>query len=433
MGLLVGTGLLLSVRCGFPQIRELRGTARAVRASLAGGKGGRGPSPFQATCTALAASVGTGNVAGVAGAIALGGPGAVFWMWISALLGACTKACEIALAVKYRRRDRDGGWRGGPMYYIRDGAKAPVLAGLYALCGSLAAFGMGNVTQVNTICRSVCGAVSGAFFLSVRQQTAVCLGASGLCAAVSAAVLLGGARRLGEVTGRMVPAMAGLYILAAAGVICFHAGKVPHVLLSIVRGAFSPASVVGGAAGIGLKQAVICGVGRGVFSNEAGLGSASIAHASAEARSPREQGLMGVFEVFVDTLLICTLTALTILTGTDSVPYGHEAGAELTARGLSSVLGGAASGFTAVILCLFALSSVLAWGMYGRQCAEYLLGAQAGKPYLALFCGVCVLGGVLRPEAAWQLSDLLNGLMALPNLTGLLLLSRECAEIWKRT
>ncbi len=433
MAALVGTGLYLSVRCGFPQITRFRDMLSGVRRALGQKSPSRGGvTPLQAVCTALAASVGTGNVAGVAGAIALGGPGAVFWMWVSAFFGMCTKSCEIALSVRYRRKGRKGEWLGGPMYAMRDGLHAPALAGLYALCGASAAFGIGNLAQVHTITDTLRGAVASVVPLTATGQAAVTWGIGLVCAAAAGYVLLGGAKRLGEVAGTLVPVMAGIYLLSAAAVICVHIRDLPGVFAAILRGAFSPPSVTGGAAGIGIRQAVIHGVGRGVFSNEAGLGSAAIAHASAQTRDPAEQGLMGIFEVFADTVVICTVTALVILLGVPNVPYGRDMGAALTVRGFASVFGGAAAGIVAVTLSLFALSSVLAWGLYGRACARYLLGERAGKLYLAVFCLTCAVGGSLRLEAVWRLAELLNGVMALPNLIALLRFAPECAAIWKR-
>lgn len=432
MGLLLGAGVLLSVRAGFPQFRRFRETLRATLGSaFSGKKASRGAvSPFQAVSTALAGTVGTGNIAGVAGAVALGGPGAVFWMWFSALWGMATKYAEVLLAVRFRERAPDGSWRGGPMYTIENGLGPSFrpLARLFALAGMCAAFGIGNLAQVNTIA----GAAVTLFETLVPHGPpafAVRLTAGSLTAAAAGLALLGGASRIGAVAERLVPAMSLLYITGALGVILAHAGALPDVLRAICAGAFSPEAALGGAAGIGMRQAVRFGVARGVFSNEAGLGSAPIAHAGTSETDPARQGLFGIFEVFADTIVICTLTALAILTSGVPVAWGRSAGAELTIAAFSGTFGRRTAGLLiAVCLVFFAFSSVLTWSLYGCRCAEYLFGARAGGVYRLLFSGACVLGAVCELSLAWSVSEALNGLMAIPNLVSLLALSGVVAR-----
>lgn len=433
--LLLGAGLFLSLRTGFPQIVRFPQMLRhTLGAAFQKGKKSGGVSPLQATCTALAGAVGTGNIAGVAGAVALGGPGAVFWMWVSAALGMCTKYCEVALALRFRRRGPGGQWLGGPMYYIRDGLgrRFAPLAGAFALFGALASFGIGCTAQVNTVAETVKGAAAAFFPLTPAQQALIAWCVSILCAAAAAAVILGGVQRLAEVTSRIVPAMALLYLAAALAVILLRAGELPRVLRAIIQGAFDPAAATGGAAGIGLRQAMGRGISRGVFSNEAGMGSSPIAHASATADHPAGQGLLGIFEVFTDTVVICTLTALVILlgVGAENLPYGADPGAALTLRGFQSVLGGRAPGLLlAAVLSLFALSTLLAWSYYGSRCVEYLLGSRAAKGYQLLFCLAAALSGGIRLEIVWTVSELFNGLMAVPNLIGVLALSPVAARL----
>ena len=435
MLLLLGAGLYLSICTGFPQIvhfpRAIRYTFGSIRRPR---DQAEGVSPFRAACTALAGAVGTGNIAGVAGAVSLGGPGAVFWMWASAVLGMCTKYCEAALAVRFRRRGRDGEWRGGPMIYIRDGLgpRFAPLAGLFSLFGMLASFGIGCTAQVNTVAETVAGAAAVFFPLTPGRKALLLWSVSVLCAAAAGAVILGGAERLAEVTSRIVPVMALLYLAAALAVILLRAEALPRVLRAIFHGAFDPAAVTGGAAGIGLRQAVRKGISRGIFSNEAGMGSSPIAHACSAAKHPAEQGLLGIFEVFADTMVICTATALVILLGLGErrIPYGTDPGAALTVRGFQAVLGGRGPALlAAAVLALFALSTLLTWSFYGSRCAEYLLGTRGAKLYQLLFCLAAAISGGIRLEAVWAVSELCNGLMAIPNLIGVLALSPAAARL----
>ncbi|MFI3254670.1 MAG: sodium:alanine symporter family protein [Eubacteriales bacterium] len=471
--MIVGSGLFLTIGVKFLQFirlpyifRETIGKAFQKQETEEGSV-----SPLQALTTALAATVGTGNIAGVAGAITMGGPGAIFWMWLSALFGMATKYAEVTLAIKFRERNENGDWVGGPMYYIKNGlgAKFRPLAVIFAVFACLAAFGIGNMTQGNTIADSVYSAVAsfqdeedftveevyeGDLLIRVdtydknqflvESETFDAEGNSstetfkpplegtvriivGLVVTVLCAmVLLGGMKRIGAVTERLVPMMAGIYILACCFVILSNIGALGTVLASIFKGAFQPDAVLGGAVGITIAEAAKRGIGRGVFSNEAGLGSAPIAHAAAQTDSPVKQGLYGVFEVFADTIVICTLTALTILCSGIHIDYGNSSagGVDLTIAAFSeSFPGQMASVLVAIGLSLFAISTILSWGLYGTRCCEFLWGAKAAKIYQIVFVMFITVGCTMNLELAWSIADTLNGLMAIPNLIAVLLLS----------
>lgn len=433
MLLIVGTGVYFTIRTGFLQFRKfgyaMKHTIGKCFHKVEAKEGS--VTPVQALTTALAATVGTGNIAGVCGAIAAGGPGAIFWMWVSALFGMCTKFAEVTLAIKYRERNDKGDWVGGPMYYIKNGLGQnwKWLGAVFATFGMLAAFGIGNMTQVNTIATTVGSAITQ--FTSLPESTLkiVYLVIGIIVAIISAMVYLGGLKRIGNVTEKLVPFMAIIYIVGCLIVIVTNSQHIGTVFSDIFRGAFNPSAVLGGAIGIGISQAIKKGVGRGVFSNEAGLGSAPIAHAAADTDSPVKQGLFGVFEVFADTIIICTLTALTVMcafTGNNAIdiPFGQAAGADLAITAFSTTFGGKASGVVVAIgLTLFALSTVLSWGLYGTRCAEFLFGSKIIKPYQVLFCIFMVVGATMKLDLAWAIADTLNGLMAIPNLVALLLLS----------
>lgn len=436
MCLILGTGVYLCIRCGFPQFAHfghiMKNTlGKAFEKSEA--KEGS-VSPFKAMCTALAASIGTGNIAGVSGAIAIGGPGAVFWMWISALLGMCTKFAEVTLSIKYRQRNEKGDWVGGPMYYIQNGLgkKWKWLASVFAAFGALAAFGIGNMTQVNTICSTVGGAIKN--FVPDVNLTVVAWIVGALCAVLASIVYLGGIEAIGDVCALLVPVMAIIYILASIAVIVMNISAVPEAFGAIFKGAFNPAAVSGGLAGVGIKMAITKGVGRGIFSNEAGLGSAPIAHAAADVDHPVKQGMFGVFEVFMDTIVVCTMTAMVVLlgVGVHNIEFGNDIGAQLTINGFMSVFGDKIPGVVvAVCLTMFAFSTVLTWGLYGTRCMEYLFNYKAAKVYQIIFCGVMIIGGVIKLQLAWDIADTLNGLMAIPNLIALLLLSPVVIKLTK--
>ncbi len=429
--LLVGTGLYLSIATGFLQFRKFGYAMKnTIGKVFHKGEAGHGEiTPFQAVTTALAATVGTGNIAGVTGAIILGGPGAVFWMWVSALVGMCTKYAEVLLAVKYRERNEKGEWVGGPMYYIKNGLGKnwKWMGAVFAVLGAIAAFGIGNISQINSIADSV-NQVAQAFDPSAAAAKSTISLITGIVVAIFVAiVVIGGVKRIGQVTEKLVPFMAVIYIICALIVVIVHGNAIPTVFAMIFTGAFNPSAVVGGAVGITIRMAMTKGVGRGVFSNEAGLGSAPIAHASTSERDPVKQGLYGIFEVFMDTIVICTLTSLVVLcSGAADGNFGNGAvaGASTTIAGFSTVFGPKfGSSLLAIGLLLFATSTILGWSLYGTRCIEYLFGNKAVRPYQVLFVLVIVLGAVLDLKLVWDISDTLNGLMAIPNLIGLLLLS----------
>ena len=391
-------------------------------------------SPFQAMTTALAATVGTGNIAGVAGAIAMGGPGAVFWMWISALLGMCTKYAEVVLSIQYRERNAQGEWVGGPMYTIQNGLgpRWKWLAVTFAVLGMTAAFGIGNMTQINTIAGSVNMAI--AFFVpgAANFRNAINAVIGLLVAALAAMALFGGVKRIGRVTEKLVPLMSGLYIFGCLVVIFVNISRVGAVFVAIFRAAFQPASLLGGATGIGIISAMKRGVSRGVFSNEAGLGSAPIAYAAASTESPVEQGFYGIFEVFADTIVICTLTALAILTSgvigvseTAAFAYGDDSlGINMSIAAFGTVFGNGMAGIIiSIASTLFALATILSWSLYGARCFEYIFGVKHTRVYQMLFVAFIMVGATMKLSLAWSIADTLNGLMALPNLCAILALS----------
>ena len=388
--------------------------------------------PFQAVCTALAATVGTGNIAGVAGAIAIGGPGAVFWMWISAILGMCTKFSEVTLAVHFREKNEKGELVGGPMYYIKNGLKKHWhwLAYLFSIFGVLTVFGTGNATQVNTITTAIDSALENYGIMSGDSAKTVNLIIGIILAALLAMILLGGIKRIGQVTEKLVPFMALLYIVFAIGVIALNIQNIPSVFSLIIEGAFNPASVTGGAVGsffMSMKK----GVSRGIFSNEAGLGTGSIAHACADTRKPVKQGFFGIFEVFVDTIVICTLTALVILCSEVPINFGSAAGAELTISGFTSTYGSWVSIFTAVAMCCFAFSTIVGWGLYGARCIEFLFGSKVNKPFMLVYSLVAIVGATMDLGLLWSIAETFNGLMAIPNLIAVFLLSGVVVKLVK--
>ena len=423
---IIGVGLLLSVRTGFLQIRKfpyaIRTTVGRMFRKRDASDGAM--TPFQAVCTALAGTVGTGNIAGVAGAIAIGGPGAVFWMWCSALLGMCTKFAEVTLAVHFRERNAQGDYVGGPMYYIKNGLSRRWywLAVLYSVFGVFTVFGTGNATQVNTITASINTALS-SYGLLPADAVTLCRWIIGVAIAlILMLVLLGGIKRIGRVTERLVPFMALLYVALALGVVVLNAGRIPAVLGAIVTGAFSPMAVTGGIVG-SFFTSMQKGVARGIFSNEAGLGTGSIAHACADTQEPVRQGLFGIFEVFADTIVICTLTALVILLSGVPVSYGQAAGAELTISGFVATYGNWVTIFTAVAMCCFAFSTIIGWGLYGARCVEFLFSSRAIAPFMVVYSLVAILGATADLGLLWSIAETFNGLMSIPNLIALFLLS----------
>lgn len=431
---ILGIGLYLSIITRFIQIRKfgkaMKETFGKIFSKDATAEGAI--SPFQALCTALAATVGTGNIAGVAGAIAIGGPGAVFWMWISAILGMCTKFSEVTLAVHFREIDDTGTYVGGPMYYIRNGLGRnwKWLGWIFALFGILAVFGTGNATQVNTITTSIDTALTSFNIMGESGISMLNLIVGIILAVLIAFILIGGVQRIGAVTEKLVPFMAVFYIVLGIGVIVINFRYVPGAIASIFEGAFSPSGVTGGVVG-SMFLSVQKGIARGIFSNEAGLGTGSMAHASADVNHPVKQGFFGIFEVFVDTIVICTMTALIILCGRAQFEYGQPAGAEITIQGFINTYGSWVSVFTAVAMCCFAFSTILGWGLYGTRCAEFIFGSKAQKPFLVLYALVAILGATMDLGIIWEVAETFNGLMAIPNLIGVFLLSGTVVKLIK--
>ncbi|MFR8221028.1 MAG: alanine/glycine:cation symporter family protein [Blautia faecis] len=429
-----GVGLYLSIRTNFLQIRKF---PYAIKTTLGRIFRKRDASdgaitPFQAVCTALAATVGTGNIAGVAGAIAIGGSGAIFWMWVSALFGMCTKYAEVTLAVHYREINANGELVGGPMYYIKNGLskKWHWLAYLFAAFGVLTVFGTGNATQVNTITTAINSALLNYNVISESAVSTSNLIIGIIIAILIAMILLGGIKRIGHVTEKLVPFMALLYILLGLGVILLNIQNVPAVFASIFRGAFQPRAVTGGIV-LSMFTSLKKGVSRGIFSNEAGLGTGSIAHACADTKKPVKQGMFGIFEVFTDTIVICTLTALVILCSGVAVDYGKAAGAELTILGFTSTYGSWVSIFTAVAMCCFAFSTAVGWGLYGARCIEFLFSEKVIKPFMVIYSLVAILGATANLGLMWSIAETFNGLMAIPNLIALFLLSGTVVKLTK--
>ncbi|MCC5911557.1 MAG: sodium:alanine symporter family protein [Clostridiaceae bacterium] len=418
--LLVGTGAYFSFKTNFLQVREFVFTMKETLMKIfdkpeATEEGDI--TPFQALSTALAATIGTGNIAGVATAIAIGGPGAIFWMWVSAFFGMMTKFAEVVLAIQYREKNAEGSWVGGPMYYLEKGLGLKWLAVLFSIFGAFAAFGIGNMVQSN----SVAAAMSTYGIPPVFTGIALAVGA--------ALVILGGIKRIASVTERVVPIMAVFYIIGAVIILITHITHIPAAFGLIFKHAFTPTSAVGGFAGAVVMQSIRFGVARGVFSNEAGLGSAPIAHAAAKTDHPVRQGLWGIFEVFADTLVICTLTAVTIIS--TGVWNSGLTGAELTTQAFNKGLPGPGGIIIAIGILFFAFSTILSWSYYGEKCAEYLFGSGINKFYRIVWLPLIFVGAVGNLDLIWNIADTLNGLMAIPNLVGMLGLAAVVIKLTK--
>lgn len=429
--LILGVGAYLSIRTGFVQLRLLPKALSTFVATLTGRRKTKdGVSPFQALCTALAATVGTGNLAGVAGAIAIGGPGSIFWMWISGLLGMVTKFAEAVLAVRYRVKNNQGEYVGGPMYMIRQGMGPhwKWLAAVYAFFGVVAAFGVGNATQINAVIGGINGAITA--FGGKQSQLGDLLMGVGL-AVLLGMVLLGGAKRIGMIAEKLVPLASAAYLLLGIGVLIVRHQAIAGAFSAIIQGAFDPQAVTGGMIGTAM-QALRVGTRRGVFTNEAGMGTASIAHSAAEVSHPVEQGLMGIMEVFLDTIVICTVTALVILCSGTEIIYGTDTGIALTAQAFGTVYGSWVQIFLAAALACFAIATVLGWGLYGIRCAQYLFGDNAWRPFAWLQTGTVLLGAVLNTGTVWILAEIVNGLMAIPNLIAIACLSPELLRLLRQ-
>ncbi|SCY83924.1 alanine/glycine:cation symporter family protein [Alkaliphilus peptidifermentans] len=419
--LLVGTGVYFSIRTNFLQVRKFGFTMKETLMKIFDKpeEGTEGDiTPFQALSTALAATIGTGNIAGVATAIAIGGPGAIFWMWVSAFFGMLTKFAEVVLAIQYREKNEEGSWVGGPMYYIEKGLGLKWLAVIFSVFGAIAAFGIGNMVQSNS--------VAAALETTFNIQPII----TGFLLAIGAGlVILGGLKRIASVTEKIVPFMAVFYIIGALIILIINIANVPAAFGLIFRYAFTAKSAVGGFAGSVVMMSIRYGVARGVFSNEAGLGSAPIAHAAAQTDHPVRQGLWGIFEVFADTIVICTLTALTIIS--TGVWSSGQSGAALTTAAFNQGLPGPGGIIVAIGILFFAFSTILSWAYYGEKCAEHLFGSGVNKIYRIVWLPLIVVGAIGGLELIWDVADTLNGLMAIPNLIGLLGLSGVVFKLTK--
>ncbi len=409
--LLVGVGIFLTIGLRFLPLRKLPRTIRELGRGIRPESSQGDITPFQALTTELSATIGTGNIAGVATAIFLGGPGAVFWMWICALLGMATKFCESFLAVKYRHRLKDGTISGGPMWYISRGLKSKWLAGFFALFGALSAFGIGNMAQSNSVA------------LVLFKSWEIPEPVTGVTLAVlTALVIIGGIKRIGRVTEILVPFMSLLYIGAALFILTFNLSKVDDVFFLIINHAFTPIAASGGFAGAVVTQAIRYGIIRGVFSNEAGLGSTPIAHAAAKTDSPFNQGLISMSGVFFDTLIICSMTAFVILLFPEAWTSGENS-SSLTSLAFNCGIPAFGQHIVTISLVIFAFSTIIGWSYYGEKCIQYVCGFSAGSIYRLVYCLFVALGAICEVNFVWDLADILNASMAVPNLLALVGLS----------
>ena len=426
--LLVGTGILLTIRAGVPQLTKLGTIMKSTVGSLFGEdahkKDEAGISPYQAVATALASTVGTGNITGVATAIVAGGPGAVFWMWVSALFGTMTKFAEVTLAVKFRQKNERGEWVGGPMYYMENGLNAKWLGVIFACFATLASFGIGNMTQSNSIATAL------------NETVGISPVVTGVVVAIIVAfVILGGIKRIAEVTERLVPVMGVIYVLLGVITIALNLDKLPGAFAIIFQGAFAPQSVLGGVMGYTIMNAIRFGFARGVFSNEAGLGSAPIAHAAANTDNPVKQGMWGAFEVIFDTFIICTITSLVVVMSGMYTAEGLD-GAALSIAAFNQSVGMFGTVGVTIGTVLFALSTLLGWSYYGEKSIEYLFKTKSWVGnvklgYRVVFIVMSFVGAVGGLQLIWAIADTLNGLMAIPNLIALVLLSGTVTKLVK--
>ena len=419
MIILVGTGIFLTIRLGFPQFLH---TTYAWKLIFKGAfkkdkdqKGEGEITPFQALTSTLAATIGNGNIAGVATAVAAGGPGALVWMWLTALVGMCTKMCEATLGVKFRIKDKDGAFAGGSMYFIKKGLGQGWLGWLFAFFGAICAFGIGDMVQTNSM-----ALVGNSVFNIPVIVTGIVM------ALLTWIVVVGGIKRIGEVTEKLVPFMAIFYIIGAMIIIITKINLLPWAIGEIFRSAFTGRAAFGGFAGATVAQAMRFGVARGIFSNEAGLGSASMAHAVAKTPHPARQGTIAMVGVMIDTLIVCSMTGIVIVM-TGALETGLTSTA-LTAHAFAAVLGGLGGPIVALGSLLFGYSTLITWCYYGQQCARYIFGPGVVKPYAWLFVIVAFLGAVVKVPFVWLLTDTLNGAMAIPNLIGLVFLSGVMAK-----
>ncbi|MCM1569991.1 MAG: sodium:alanine symporter family protein [Roseburia sp.] len=432
MLLLMGiTGILMTVLTGCFQITHIGHWMKQTLGSIFKSKdvtahtSDKSISQFQSLCTALAATVGTGNIVGVAGAIASGGPGAVFWMWVIAFFSMMTNFSENVLGIYYRKKNADGEWSGGAMYYLRYGLGSKknckgiglFLAGLFSVFCLLASFGIGNMTQVNSISSNLASA-----FGMPGWVTGI------LIMVLVGVVVIGGLKRIASVTEKIVPFMVVLYIVGSIVIIVTHITAIPAIFAAIFKGAFGLKAVGGGIVGFGIREAVVMGMKRGVFSNEAGLGSSVMVHSNSNVKEPVRQGMWGIFEVFADTIIVCTLTAVSVMASGDvdlatgQIINGVDSN-NLASAAFGAMFGKAGEMFIAIAILLFAFSTVLGWSHYGSKACEYLLGLKATFVYKIIFTVAVFGGAVMGKNLAWSIADTLNGLMAIPNLIGVLALS----------
>ncbi|MCC7573832.1 MAG: sodium:alanine symporter family protein [Candidatus Methanofastidiosum sp.] len=436
--LLVGTGIYLTIILRGIQFRRLFVSIKNLLESAFKKEDLQGDIPsFQALTTALSATVGTGNIAGVATAIVMGGPGALFWMWVTSIVGMATKFSEVVLGVRYREKNPDGEFSGGPMHYIQKGFKekynidAKALAILFSIFGVIASFGIGSMAQANSVILAIIsnvgkGAViSMPIFGDVFAASAI-LGV--ILVLLTALVIFGGIRRIGEVTSYLVPFMSILYLITASAIIIIHYDRIPYAFASVIRYAFSPTAFTGGIAGFAVSRAIRFGIARGVFSNEAGLGSAPIAHAAAKTPHPVRQGTLAIVEVFIDTIILCSMTGFVILESNLDIWGGDLTSSALTSAAFAQTLG--IFGTMVVVSCsvLFGYSTILGWSYYGEKCFEYLFGVKRKYLYKIFFLSTVFFGSVTYVDIVWNISDIFNGLMAIPNLIALVALSGIVVE-----
>ncbi|MBR4060251.1 MAG: sodium:alanine symporter family protein [Lachnospiraceae bacterium] len=423
--LLIGAGLFLSMKTGFLQFRKfgymMKNTLLGVFSKNQHEKDTSGVSPFQAVATAMAGTIGTGSIAGLATAIVSGGPGAVFWMWVSALLGMITKYSEILLSIKFREKNDEGRWVGGPMYYIKNGLKLKWLAVLFAVFAMIACLGTGNATQSNSIAVALESTVGIKPWITGIVLTVIV-----------AAVILGGMKRISSVNEKLVPIMAVFYVICAVIALILNIEKIPAAFALIFKEAFNFKAATGGVAGYGIMLAMHYGFSRGVFSNEAGLGSAPIAHAASSTKSPVKQGLWGMFEVFFTTIVICTFSALIILT-TDIWNTGQFQGSALSIASFNAIIPGIGGIVVTLSTIFFALSTILGWAYYGEVCMEFLSrnSKKAVLAYRCIYVAFVFIGTIGSLDLIWSISETMNGLMAIPNLIGIIGLYKVVKTITK--
>lgn len=415
----LGTGLYFSIGTKFFQFRGFKIWMKWTFGSMLRGKDrgrekeGKSITQFQSLCTALAGTLGTGNIAGVATALTAGGPGAIFWMWVSAFVGMMTNFAEKTLGIVFRYRQKNGEWMGGPMVYMEQGLHSRILAVSFAILCILASFGMGNMTQAHSVAEAIKVSFGGNSLVI------------GICIAILlACVILGGIGRIASVTEKLVPFMAIGYTIGAVIVITICSKNIIPAFAQIMEGAFSVRSASGGILGYGIKRAMMIGISRGIFSNEAGLGSSVIVHAASDVKEPVIQGFWGIQEVFLDTIVMCTLTALVILTTGVYDGLGNIDGIVLTTRAFEVVFGTQGASFISISVIVFGFATLVGWSYYGVKCVEYLFGEKWIPLYQGIYCGSTVIGCTMQLQTVWNLADNLNGLLAIPNLIAILLLSK---------